>query len=129
APSVTARERLTEEGRAVLKRIISILTAIIAVRLPPAAPRAARVPRVHRHPARIHRRLGPEDDPRALSEDDFPAAGGEPFEGLWQLQDMPAWLHAIARSDHLKTVMERNIAEFASGVMALERVQPRRRRL
>src|SRR5438552_8268739 len=42
---------------------------------------------------------------------------------------MAAWLHAIARSDHLKTVMERNIAEFASGVMALERVQPRRRRL
>ena len=95
-----------------LKRIISILTAIIAVGLTPAAPRAPRVPRVHRHLARIHRRLGPED-PRALSEDDVPAAGGEPFEGLWQLQDMPAWLHAIARSDHLKTVMERNIAEFA----------------
>ena len=105
-----------------LKRITSILTAIIAVGLTPAAPRAPRVPRVHRHPVRIHRRLGPEEAPPALPEDDVPAAGGEPFEGLWQLQDMPAWLHAIARPDHLKTVMERNIAEFASGVMALEDV-------
>ena len=112
-----------------LKRITSILTAIIAVGLTPAAPRAPRVPRVHRHPVRIHRRLGPEEAPPALPEDDVPAAGGEPFEGLWQLQDMPAWLHAIARPDHLKTVMERNITEFASGVMALEHVQARRRRL
>src|SRR5439155_18324535 len=61
--------------------------------------------------------------------DGITAPGGTAFEGLWRLTDMPDWLHAIARPEHLRTAMERSIAEFASGAMVLEHAGPRRSRL
>jgi len=108
----------------VVKKIASILAALLAISLGPGAQHAARV---HRHPAR--RRPGPEEVSLPHRGGDITAPGGTPFEGLWRLTDMPDWLHAIARPEHLRTTMERSIAEFASGAMALEHVRPRRSRL
>ena len=112
-----------------LKKVAPILAAIVAVGLSARAPHAPRVPRVHRHPVRIHSRLAPEEDPRPLPEDDIAAAGGTPFEGLWLLKDMPESLRALARPEHLKAAMERSIPEFTSGAVALEHVRPTRGRL
>ena len=107
-----------------MNKIASIVAAIIAIGLAAGAQHTARV---HRHPAR--RRPGPEEVFLARLGDDITAPGGMPFEGLWRLTDMPDWLHAIARPEHLRPAMERSIAEFASGAMALEHVRPRRSRL
>src|SRR5437870_3885850 len=107
-----------------MNKIASIVAAIIAIGLAAGAQHAARV---HRHPAR--RRPGPEEVSLARLGDDITAPGGMPFEGLWRLTDMPDWLHAIARPEHLRPAMERSIAEFASGAMALQHVRPRRSRL
>jgi len=107
-----------------MNKIASIVAAIIAIGLAAGAQHTARV---HRHPAR--RRPGPEEVFLARLGDDITAPGGMPFEGLWRLTDMPDWLHAIARPEHLRPAMERSVAEFASGAMALEHVRPRRSRL
>ena len=107
-----------------VKKIASILAALLAVGLGPGAQHAAKV---HRHPAR--RRPGSEEVSLPHRGGDITAPGGTPFEGLWRLTDMPDWLQAIARPEHLKTAMERSIAEFASGAMVLEHVRPRRSRL
>src|SRR5207245_505384 len=114
----------TSEDRALVKKIAAILAAMLAVGLAPGAQHAVRV---HRHPAR--RRLGPEEASLPRLGDGITAPGGTPFEGLWRLTDMPDWLQAIARPEHLKTAMERSIAEFASGALVLEHVRPRRSRL
>jgi len=113
----------------VMKRMASILAAIIAVGLTPGAPHAPRVPKVHRHPPGVRGRLRSEEAPCPLPEDDTPVAGGTPFEGLWRLTDMPDWLHAIARPVYVKTAIERSVSEFASGAMVLEDVRPRSSRL
>jgi len=112
----------------VMKRIASILAAIIAVGLTPGAPHAPRVPKVHRHPPRVSR-LRREEVPCPFAEDDTPAAGGTPFEGVWRLADMPEWLHAIARPEYLKTAIERSVPEFSSGAMVLQDARPRSSRL
>src|SRR2546428_12542567 len=107
-----------------MNKIASIVATIIAIGLTGGAQHAARV---HRHAAR--RRPDPEVLSLPHRGDDITAPGGTPFEGLWRLADIPDWLHAIARPEHLKTAMERSIAEFASGTMALEHVRSRRSRL
>jgi hypothetical protein len=112
-----------------IKQIASLLAAIFMVGMSPRAPHAPRVPRVHRHPPRARRRVGPEEAPGSVPEDDVTAASGTPFKGLWQLKSMPQWLRTIARPEHLKTALERSIPEFVSGALALEQVRPTRRRL
>src|SRR5207247_1243506 len=86
------------------------------------------VPKVHRHPPRVSR-LRREEVPCPFAEDDTPAAGGTPFEGVWRLADMPEWLHAIARPEYLKTAIERSVPEFSSGAMVLQDARPRSSRL
>ncbi|TML45703.1 MAG: hypothetical protein E6G20_12075, partial [Actinobacteria bacterium] len=93
-----------------MKKVASILAAIIAVGLAPGPQQAARV---LRNPARRSPDL--EDASLPHLGDGITAPRGMPFEGLWRLAGMPDWLHAIARPEHLKTAMERSIPEFASG--------------
>jgi len=113
----------------VMRRITSILAAIVAVGLAPRVPHAPSVPKVPRHPPRARRQLGPEEVPYPFPEEGITAASGTPFKGLWLLKSMPEWLRAIARPEHLKAAMERSIPEFASGAVALEHVRPTRGRL
>src|SRR5438034_7165422 len=112
-----------------MRRITSILAAIVAVGLAPRVPHAPSVPKVPRHPPRARRQLGPEEVPYPFPEEGITAASGTPFKGLWLLKSMPEWLRAIARPEHLKAAMERSIPEFASGAVALEHVRPTRGRL
>jgi hypothetical protein len=103
----------------VLKRIASLLAAIMALVLAPGMPQ----------PARARRRLGLDDTSLPHLEDNSTAPVRTPFDGLWRLKDMPHWLHAIGRPEQLKTALERSIPAFASGAMALEDVRPRGIRL
>ena len=112
-----------------MRRITSILAAIVALGLAPRVPHAPSVPKVPRHPPRARRQLGPEEAPHPFPEEGITAASGTPFKGLWLLKSMPEWLRAIARPEHLKAAMERSIPEFASGAVALEHVRPTRGRL
>ena len=107
-----------------VKKIESILAAIIAVSLTAGAQRAGRA---HRYPAR--RRPGPEEVSLPHRGDDITAPGGTRFEGLRRLTDMPGWLCALARPEYLKTAIERSVPEFASGAMVLKDARPLRRRL
>ena len=102
-----------------LKRIASVLAAILALVLAPGVPQ----------PVRARRRLGPDEVFLPHLEDDSTPSVRTPFDVLWRLEDMPDWLHAIGQPEQLKTALERSIPAFASGAMALEDVRPRGIRL
>ena len=110
-----------------LTKVASILAAIIAVGLAPRAPHAPRVAKVHRRPVRIHSRLGPEEDPCPLPEDDMAAAGGTPFEGL--CLTTPAWLADAAAPERVCAAVGRQVPEFASGTLTLRDCEVMRLRL
>ena len=107
-----------------LTKVASILAAIIAVGLAPRAPHAPRVANVRRHPVRINSRLGSEENPCPLPEDDIAAAGGTPrpeptaWEGPWHLTT-PAWLADAAAPEQVRAAVGRQVPEFASGTLTL----------